>query len=100
MGIFTKLFEFLFGKKRDSETESVVRKPIEEQRQRPIVVAQSKKPKYQPVPRTRETSQFVDYMVKKASNPDPVPKPYKDSTDQAMISKITNKLKEDLSKKP
>jgi len=100
MGLFTKLFEFIFGKKQDSEIGSVVMKSPEQQQQRPVMPAQSKKPRYQPVPRTRETNDFVDYMVKKASNPDPVAKPHKDSTDQAMISRITNKLKEDLSKKP
>ena len=98
MGFFTKLYEFLFGKGQTQE-EDVYTKSVETPGQRPTKTIILKKPKYRKISRTRETNQFVEYMVKKANSPDPIAKPYKDATDIAMISKITNKLKEDLSRK-
>ena len=100
MGFFTKLYELLFGKKETSHEDEYIKthgssRKVEE----PVKKVVIKKPQYRKIPRTKETNQFVDYMMKKASSPDPKAVHYKDTTDLGHITKITNKLKEDISKK-
>jgi len=55
--------------------------------------------KYQWIPRTSETQKYVNSLVKKAYTPDPKPRPSIGSADLHEIERITNKIKEDFSKK-
>jgi len=99
MGFFKKLYEFFFGSepapKEDylgpQQQVSIEPKPAE-----PIKV---KKPQYQKIPRTRETTQFVQQMLNKANSPDPKIRPHVDRTDIAQIEKLTTKIKENVSRK-
>lgn len=56
----------------------------------------TRKPKYQPFPRTKETSDYVESVRKKAYSQDSKPKSYRDTSDPKQIESITKKIKEKL----
>lgn len=50
------------------------------------------KPKYRRVPRTKETKEYVDSIVKKAQSKESEPTPHRDSVDRNAIEKIVDKI--------
>ena len=83
---------WLFGKNKKVNVEEY-REPIKfkelKTENKPVAVH---KPKYKPIPRTKETSEYVKSVLKKAQTKDSEPMPYKGNVDEESVKKFVDKI--------
>lgn len=86
-------WSWLFGKKNVEEEEPKIEiindsKPLDQESN----IEYLKKPKYRPVPRTKETKDYVASIVKKAHSLDSKAEPYRENVDREKVKEYVDKI--------
>ena len=94
MGLISWLKSIFSSKKEDQDGEFILDSKMQSNQQTQKQQQYIRK-KYTKIPRTPDTTKYVQSIVKKAYSPDFKPKPLTALPDANEIERITNKLKED-----
>ncbi len=100
-------FRWLFGiEKRQPQQESIGEPIVSQPRPSQSMILdkpkdmKARKPEYRPLPRTKETGEYIQTILKKANAKDSDAKPFVDNTSNpSEIARLTNKLKAEYSNK-
>lgn len=84
-------FSWLFGrKKKQEEIPKLDPEPVKENDT--VIEVKPKRAKYQSVPRTYETNEYIKSILKKAQNPDLKPKTHIDTSDVKLAKQFVEKI--------
>ena len=88
---FRSFWSWLLGKEENIENFQATSSESVAVEQEPVKEVKERK-KYQSVPRSKETKDFVQSLVRKSQTPDTIPRPHRDTTDKKAVEKFVGKL--------